>query len=119
MTKELLKILWTSILASLVLILQLATTSPALHSFLHGGGPGSQRCCDHGSPNDHGEKDSHNPDGTHVCGVVLIAGGLTLSPSLELEPVKPVRIGTTDIPDAGLVPLAESRRAAARAPPVL
>lgn len=117
--RHLLKIFWASTLASLVLILQLATVSPALHLLLHEDGSGLPGCCDHGSSSDHGENGSRIPDGTHVCGVVLIAGGLTLSPSLEIEPVNPERIGTTDIPDAGMVPVVESRRSVARAPPVL
>jgi hypothetical protein len=119
MKKDLLKILWTSTFAPLLLILQLATVSPALHAFLHGYQVRSHSSCDHCSTDDHGNEKSENHDQPHLCGIVLIAGGVTLTTGIEMLHIHLVSIGALVVKGPSLSPYLTSRRSAARAPPVL
>ena len=66
-----------SLLILLTLCIQLATTSPELHQWLHAQTEGSCSACN--SCSSHQSTDDHSSDqAEHQCAVNLIAGGIAL-----------------------------------------
>jgi hypothetical protein len=104
------------LLAALLLTLQLAGSSPALHGFLHGENGASSECCDHTPAGGESSDSEACDDG---CIVLTIAGGVTLAPAVSLEGDVPRLISVCL--ETGTLDVFEQFRtaAAARAPPGL
>lgn len=99
------------LLAVMLLILQIAGSSPVLHDFLHGAA--AHRCDAHNAP------DGQTNDGLsgHVCAVILIAGGVALSSVASLATLQPAACGTVTAETPIIVFPAKLRRPSPRAPP--
>ena len=72
----------TLFLSMLLLVLQFAGSSPALHGYLHGEGLRESACCDHAPPGDDGSDESEACD--ESCVVLTLAGGITLAPGFAV-----------------------------------
>ena len=108
------------ILAALLLLVQMAGSSPDLHGWLHGGIGPEQGCAEHG--NSCGDRDPALPASescSDACAVVVLAGGLTFSPVCAAVPVCLQLISVSNDWAAARDLSGTFRTFEARAPPVL
>jgi len=104
-------------LSMLLLLLQFAGSSPALHGYLHGENTAASTCCDHTSSGDEGSDESEACD--ESCVVLTFAGGITLAPVFAVEANAPRAVALCQV--AGPIDIIEEYRSSesARAPPGL
>lgn len=105
------------LLAALLLVIQFAGSSPALHGYLHGENTAASTCCDHTSSSDEGSDESEACD--ESCVVLTLAGGITLAPGFAVEANAPRAVALCRV--AGPIDIVEEYRSSvsARAPPGL
>lgn len=102
-----------------VLLLQLAGSSPHLHGYLHGAREAASKCShpDHPCGPEPGEGEDESC--AELCAVVLLAGGVVLTAALEAEPVRAALAGeANDTVIFASLPCSP-RLVDTRAPPVL
>jgi hypothetical protein len=117
--KERLSSLLSLTLVCLILLLQLAGSNPYLHGYLHDTGKAESSCANNDKPCGHVPADAGDDSCDKSCPVVLLASGVVLTPSLQVDPIEWRFSGETIRP---LVPVSlpgSLRLFDARAPPVL